>query len=252
MLKEAQRIIAEHRSIFESGEMTWEDLLWLHDAAVTVHSHLCRDVGPDDDHYVIVEASWERLLQKRDELAVLDVIRGCPDCRTALLPLVCAQDLPAVTLHFCPQCGRCFGTRSALGWRGRGPVVLTLTRVTNVSLSERLYTILREDRGAVHLVVNPDRKIVLGFELTTSGPVAFKPGTAVIYSGLDEPLRYLALEGGPTLDALLTAWGEHREHFQHVEEELTRALREETARLLEESDLLEKAGATPVVGPPAG
>jgi hypothetical protein len=112
--------------------------------------------------------------------------------------------------------------------------------------------VLREDEGIVHLVVDPNGRIMLAFELKTSGPVAFEPGSPVGPPGLDESLSALALEGGPTLDALLKAWGGHREHFQHVEEELMRALREETALLLEESDLLEKAGATPVVGPPAG
>ena len=252
VLKEAQRIMAELRSVFESGEMAWEKLLWFHDATVTVHTHLCRDIRPDDEHYAIIEATWERLLQRRDELAILNVGKGCPDCGNALSPMVCAQDRPAVNLNLCHQCGRCFGSRSVLGWGGRGPVVLTLTRVATVSLNERSYTVLREDMGAVHLVVDPDRNVVLGFELTTSGPVAFKPGTAVVHSGLDEPLRPLVREGGPTLNALLEAWQGHGEHFACVERELTHVLREETARLLEEVDLLEKAGATPVVGPPAG
>lgn len=249
-LTEAQGIIAKLRPAPKSDELDREGLARLHDAAVTVHAHLCRDVGPDDEHHAIVEATWERLLQRRDELAVLNVGKSCPSCRTALEPLTCAQDRPAVNLHFCPQCGRCLGTRSVL--RCRGPVVLTLTRVTTVALAGRSHTVLCEDQGTVHLVVDPDRRIVLAFELTTSGPVAFEPGPPVGPSGLDEPLRALALEGGPALDALLAAWDGCTEHFQHVEEELTRALREETARVLEEVDLLEEAGATPVVEPPAG
>ncbi|MDP7078522.1 MAG: hypothetical protein QF415_01435 [Candidatus Undinarchaeales archaeon] len=249
-LEEAQGIIAELRPAHESDELDREGLARLHDAVVTVHSHLCRGVGSDDEHHAIVEAAWERFLQRRDELAVLDVGKGCPRCGAAMEPLACAQDRPVVNLHLCPQCGRCLGTRSLL--RFRGPVVLTLTRVATVILAGRSHMVLREDEGIVHLVVDSKGRIMLAFELTTSGPVAFEPGSPVGPPGLDESLSALALEGGPTLDALLEAWGGHREHFQHIEEELMRALREETARLLEESDLLEKAGATPVVGPPAG
>jgi len=252
VLAEAQHVVVQLRPVLERDDLDREGLARLHDAAVMVHAHLCRDVGPDDEHHAIVEAAWERLLQRRDELAILNVDRGCPSCGAVLEPLACAQDRPSVNLHLCPQCGLCLGTRSVLRCRRQGPVVLTLARVTKVALAGRSHTVLREDQGTVYLVVDPERRIVLAFELKTSGPVAFEPGSPVGPPGLDDPLHALALDGGPALDVLLAAWGGHREHFQHVEEELTLALREETARLLEESDLLEKAGATPVVGPPAG